>query len=246
MSEKIEQYFENIDSLISEINETQKGVIKQSAELITESIKNDGVVQVFGTGHSTLLAQELFFRAGSLAPINFVLDVSVAGTVSKLKSSKMERVEGVGEILFEHARPEPNDVFIVISNSGRNAVPIELAQKASEEEFPVIVLTSTEYSLNQPSRHSSGKRLMDFGNVVIDNCGKVGDVSVKFPEMDQGVAATSTIAGSYILNAIVVQVTSNMLDEGMEPPIFKSGNLNGGMAFNEKLMDKYRDRIQNW
>jgi len=244
--DSINRYFETVDSLLSEIQRTQLDEIKQASKLVADSIKNDGVIQIFGTGHSTLLARELSFRAGSLAPVNFVVDVSIAGTVAVIKSSYMERVEGIGEILFDHARPSSGDVFIVISNSGRNAVPIEFAQKASDEGFPVIVLTSKTYSMSQPSRHSSGKRLLDIGDVVIDNCGKIGDVAVDFPGMEQGVGATSTLAGSYILNAIVIQAVEKLLEEGVEPPVFMSGNLDGGMDFNQKLIDKYRDRIRTW
>lgn len=242
----INRYFDCVNSTLSEIQETQLKEIKEASELVSDSINKDGVVQVFGTGHSALLARELFFRAGSLAPINFVSDLSLAGTVAAEKSSYMERIEGIGEILFQHADPEPEDVFLVISNSGRNPVPIEFGQKASEEGFPIIAITSKKYSKSQTSRHSSGKRLLDVADVVLDNCGKIGDVTVNFPDMEQGVGATSTIAGSYILNAIVVEATANLLENGIEPPVFKSGNLDDGMDFNQKLMKKYEDRIRNW
>lgn len=242
----LESYFKEINSLFSEIRETQTEAIKQAAELVSNSIKEGGVIHVFGTGHSSLLARELFFRAGSLAPINFVLDVSITGTVAPIKSSYLERIEGIGDVLFDHARPQEEDSFIVISNSGRNAVPIEFAMKASKEGYPVIAITSKTYSLDQPSRHTDNKRLLDIGDIVIDNCGKIGDIAVEFDEMEQGVGATSTIAGSYILNAIVVQTADRLIDKGIEPPIFKSGNLEKGMEFNQKLIEKYRDRIRNW
>jgi len=244
--EGYKKYFEEIGRILREIANTQGDKIGQAAKCISEAIMNDGVIHVFGTGHSNLLAEEIFFRAGTLAPVNHIIDISLAGTVAVTRSAYLERLEGIGAILYQHVRPKPQDVFLIISNSGRNAAPIELAREAKTHGHTVIALTSVTYSKSQPSRHSSGKLLLDYADVVLDNCGRIGDVCVKVPGMDYEIGPTSTVAGAYLLNAVMVQAVFNLKAAGIDPPVFKSGNLEGGMEFNQKLLDRYWERIRNW
>lgn len=241
-----EQFFQGVDQILSEVRATQGENIEKAADLIATAVAQDGLIQVFGAGHSNMLAEEIFFRAGTLAPVNHILDLSVAGVVAATKSAYTERLEGIGAILYDHARPGPADVFIVISNSGRNAAPIEVAREAQEHGHPVIAITSVTYSQEQPSRHSSGKRLLDYADVVLDNCGRVGDIAVTLPDMRQGVGPTSTIAGAYLLDAVMVQAVFDLVEWGVEPPVFLSGNFDGGMKFNQALLDRYWDRIKHW
>jgi uncharacterized phosphosugar-binding protein len=241
-----QQYFQGVNDILNEIRETQGENIEKAAALITTAVTNDALIQVFGAGHSNMLADEIFFRAGTLAPVNHILDISIAGVVAATKSAYIERLEGIGPILYNHTRPGPDDVFIVISNSGRNAAPIELAREAHDHGHIVIAITSVTYSKNQPSRHSSGKRLLDYADVVLNNCGRVGDIAVTLHDMRQGVGPTSTIAGAYMLNAIMVQAVFNLIEVGIEPPVFLSGNFDGGMEFNQALLDRYWGRIKHW
>ncbi len=241
-----ESYFDETEKVLMKIRKTQQENILKAAELVSECIKNDGLVRTFGTGHSHILAEEIFFRAGTLAPVSAILEPSLMTYHEAIKSSAMERLEGVGKIIVDYVDPDPQDVFIIISNSGRNPVPIEVAMEAKKRGNKIVAVTSKTYSKSAPSRHSSGKRLMDVADVVLDNCGEIGDVAVKIPGLEQGLGPTSTITSAYLLHAVMVQATSNLSKIMKEPPIFWSANLPGGMEKNRKIIDKYRNKIRNW
>lgn len=239
-------YFDNIDGILAEVRESQKDTILQAADLVSDCIVKDGIVHAFGTGHSHILAREISLRAGTLAPINLIYDPSLAGSLQMEKSSYLERLEGYAKILIGYVDPAPEDIFIIISNSGRNAVPVEMALEAKKRGNKVIALTSVTYSQSSTARHSSGKRLFEIADVVLDNCGRVGDIAVKVPELDQGLGPTSTIAGAYLLNAVMVQAAFNLFHQSIEAPVLRSGNLDQGMERNEGIFKKYRGRIRSW
>jgi uncharacterized phosphosugar-binding protein len=126
---------------------------------IAEAVRDGGLVRVFGTGHSRLIAEEIFYRAGGLAPIDAVLEDTVSGYRDVTKSEFTERLEGLGELIVRHRRMAPPDVLLVISQSGRNAVPIEVAEAARARGIRTIAITSLLHAAGQPSRHSSGRHL---------------------------------------------------------------------------------------
>jgi uncharacterized phosphosugar-binding protein len=241
------KYFDGIEAIQKKIRETQGENIEKAARIVAEALMNDGLLHVYGSGHSACITEEIFFRAGTIAGINQILDLSLSGAVNAWKSAYMERLEGVGEILYMHSHAQPQDVFLVISNSGRNAAPIEMACEAQKHGHKVIVETCTEFSMSQPSRHSSGKRLLDYADVVLDNQGVFGDCIVKMDGLDQPMGPASGVLGGYIIHAMLVQVVFCMREMGVEkPPVFMHGNLDGGMEFNQKTLDKYWPRIRNW
>lgn len=242
-----ERYFDGVDAIMKKIRETQGEAIEKAAGLVADAILKDGVLHVYGSGHSACLTEEIFFRAGTVAPINQILDLSLAGAVNAWKSAFMERLEGVGEILYGHSHAQPQDVFLVVSNSGRNAAPIEMAREAQKHGHKVIVETCVAFSLAQPSRHSSGKRLLDYADVILDNQGVFGDTIVKMERLEQGLGPASGVVGAYILHAMLVETAFQLRERGMEtPPVFMHGNLDTGMDFNQALLDKYWPRIRNW
>jgi len=240
------QYFDGVEAVLKKVRETQSPNIEKAAEIVAEAIAKDGLIHVFGAGHSNLLAEEISFRAGTLVPVNHISDISISGTVNVVRSSFMERLEGTGSVIFDHLRAGPQDAFIVISNSGRNATPIEIARDAKATGHKVVALTSVTYSTSQPSRHPSGKLLLEYADVVVDNCGNVGDVCVFYPGMVQGLGPTSTVAGAYAIHAIMVQAVFNLKGMGVEPPVFLSGNFDKGMDFNETYLSRYWSRMRNW
>lgn len=240
------QVFYGMEKILKKIQETQVPNIEKAAQLIADTVMNDGIIHTFGAGHSNLLAEEISFRAGTIVPINHVIDISVAGTVNVVKSAYIERLKGIGSVIFDHVRPNPKDVFIVVSNSGRNAAPVEIARDAQKNGNKVIALTSVTYSKSQPSRHPSGKLLLDYADIILDNCGIEGDICIKHPDMVQGLAPTSTVAGAFILHSLLAQAVFIMKDVGYEPPVFMSGNFDSGMEFNQELLDHYWNRMRNW
>jgi uncharacterized phosphosugar-binding protein len=137
-------------------------------------------------------------------------------------------------------------VFLVVSNSGRNAVPIDFARAAQESGHKVIVETCVAFSLSQPSRHSSGKRLLDYADVILDNQTPLGDAVVRIEGLKPGLGSASGIAGSLLVHAVLVEAAAILHRRGVEPPVFMHGNLDGGMEYNQGLLDRYWSRIRNW
>ncbi len=241
-----EQYFAGIERIFAEIREKEGASIEKAAGYVAEAVIADGLVHIFGTGHSNVIAEEVFARANTFAPVSQVADLSMAGSVNTVRSFYLERLEGAGEMIFEHVRAQPQDAFIVISNSGRNAVPIDVARCAKEAGHRVIVETCVAFSLSQPSRHSSGKRLLDYADVVLDNHTPLADAVVQVEGMKPGLGSASGITGSLLVHAVLVEAALQMHLRGIEPPVFMHGNLDGGMEYNQALLDRYWHRIKNW
>jgi uncharacterized phosphosugar-binding protein len=241
-----ESFFDGIQAIFDKIRQTQAENIEKAADLIAEAVIQDGVIHMFGTGHSNIIAEEVFARANTLAPVNQVVDLSMAGSINTVRSFYLERVEGAGQMIFEHIRAQPQDVVLVISNSGRNAVPIDFARAAKENGHKVIVETCKAFSLSQPSRHSSGKRLLDYADVILDNQTPMADMVVEVEGMKPGLGSASGIAGSLLVHAVLVEAALKIKQRGVEPPVFMHGNLDGGMEYNQGLLERYWWRIRNW
>lgn len=239
----IETYFAKMQSLLTDILKDEKEKLERVSEKIAGSLKEDGVVHLFGAGHSHILTEEVFYRAGGLVPVHPIFDTGLMLHEGAVRSSDLERMNGYGEIVMKHQDIRPGEVVIVISNSGRNPVPIEVALAAKERGAFVVGLTSLDYSSKQTSRHKSGKRLFEVADVVIDNHGVEGDAVLKLESFPVPFAPSSTVTGAAIINAIMARAIERLVDEGIEPPVFLSGNLDGADEYNHKLVAKYEDRI---
>lgn len=240
------RYFEAIYQLLRKLEETQLPKIYEAADLVLNVIKNDGILHVFGTGHSHMLAEEPFYRAGGLVPINPILDTALMLHEGALKSSQMERLEGYAEILADYHKICSKDAIIISSNSGRNAVPVEMAIAARKRDVKVIAITSLAHSQTVKSRHSSGKRLFELADIVIDNCGIPGDAILEVEGLSQKISATSTVTGVVIINTIIAETVERLLLEGITPPIFQSANSDGGEQFAEQLVKNMFGRIKSY
>jgi uncharacterized phosphosugar-binding protein len=246
MSPATKEFFKKIHEILEEVERTQFNQIERAAELIADSVHKGGIVYTFGTGHSHCVAEELCYRAGGLVPVDAMLEPSFTGNTQVVKSGFAEQVEGFGEIILDYWKVTPGDVLLVISNSGRNAGPIEVAMKGQERKIPVISIVSDAYVKGTKSRHSSRKNLVDFSDVVIDNCGLLGDALVKLEGLKQPMGPTSNIIAMAIAHAVTIKAVEIMLDRGFEPPVFMSGNLDEAWEYNNKLLEKYWGRIRLW
>lgn len=238
-------FFDTIRRLLDEAESRNAEALKRAAELVTTSVLNEGVLHAFGTGHSHMLAEEVFDRAGGLVPVNAMLDPSLMLHVSASGSTLVERLPGYATTVLERYRIRPQDVMLIISNSGRNAVPIEMALAARARGLPVIALTALEYSRGQSSRHASGKRLFECADVVLDNCGPYGDAALTVEGVPEKTGATSTVIGAALLQEMVYRVVRNIAAQGTTPPIFRSANVEGGDAISHQLIEKYGDRLKH-
>ncbi len=244
MSKSIE-YFENLQKILARIMSEQLENIEKAARAVADTLKNGGRVHTFGTGHSHILAEEIFYRAGGLVNVNPILESSLMLHESAAKSTELERLEGYGEILFDHHSIKQNDILFLFSNSGRNGVAIDFALIAKDRGVKTVVITNMEHTMQGASRHSSGKKLFELGTIVIDNCGCYGDASIRVEEINRSVAPTSTAAGAAILNAIEARAVELMVADGYTPEVFSSSNVDGGDEINNAYIAKYRKEIKS-
>jgi len=238
----INTYFDNLQALLARTLDTQQDAMEQSARRIADCLKAGGMVYTFGTGHGHLLALEIFYRAGGMVRLCPILDEKLMLHVSAAGSTLEERREEWVPALLERYPIKSGDVLISISNSGRNAVPVLLAKAARERGAYVIALTSMNHTSAVSSRNRLNLRLFEAADLVLDNGGVLGDASVAFPDGAM-VGPTSTAVGAAMLQAIVCRVKEIALAEGFEADYFKSSNVDGGDAWNDRLIEKYKEMI---
>jgi len=237
-------YFDEIMRLLQEVRETQGDAMQQAAAIIADAIEADHLIYVFGATHAGILAQELFYRAGGLVPINPILPPGLVTNVRpSTLTSRLERLPGFGAQVVAELPIEAGDVLIVHSVSGRNAAAVEVAQGAKERGVFIIALTSLTYSRSVEPRQPGQPRLFEVADLVLDNCAPVGDALIKLPGLSQPVGPSSTITGAAMLNAIVVQAAELLLQRNVDPPVFMSANLDGGDAYNQRWLEHYRGRL---
>ncbi|HSH36496.1 SIS domain-containing protein [Schnuerera sp.] len=234
-------YIDEVQKLISNIKESQKDNIKKAAEVFAETIKKDKIIHVFGTGHSHMIGIEMFVRAGGLANVEAMLDNTILTNFGAMKGGEIERLSGLAEVIWNDYEINEGDIMVIVSNSGRNAVPVEMAMLAKEKGIYVIALTSLNHSQSVESRHESGKRLFELADLVIDNCAPKGDGLLDFDGVQSG--ASSTIAGSLIVNSIVTETLSILAKEGQKLPVYVSQNVDG--YNNDHIYEKYKNRIKH-
>jgi uncharacterized phosphosugar-binding protein len=225
-----EKYFDLVLKLVADIEASEADNIRKAARLVADSLISNNWVYTFGSGHSQLLAMEVHSRAGGLYPVVHLPDPM---------NGRAEKVEGFGPVLVEGINFKKGETFFVISNSGRNPEPIEIAMTAKRAGVKGIVLSSMAHSKSIKSRHSSGKMLYELGDVVIDTHTPAGDTSIPYENSPVKSGAMSTITGAVIMNAVMVEAIQYMLDAGVEPPVLLSSNIDGSDEHNQRLMDKF-------
>jgi uncharacterized phosphosugar-binding protein len=237
-----ERYFDRLADLLDDL-ERQGPQIEAAADMVARCIAADGIVHVFGSGHSHMMAEEVFHRAGGLFAFNAMLDINLThfGT---LNAGMVERTEGYAKVILGSFDVRPGEVVIVVSNSGINRVPIELAMEAKVLGANVMGITSAEAYASAASRHSSGKKLTDVCDLIVDSRVPAGDAIIAFEGLDAPVAASSTVLGAGLMNAIVAQTVEILLDKGIEPPVIVSMNVPGGDERNAALTERYRPRLR--
>lgn len=238
-------YIEKVKAVIERIENEVGEDIEKSAEIFADALIQGRRIFLFGTGHSHMLSEELFYRAGGLLNIQPILVEKLMLHIDAAGSTLYEREEGLAESIFEEYKIKSGDVIVIISNSGRNGVVVDMALLCKEKGVTVIALTSLEHTNAGLSRHKSGKRLCEIADVVLDNCGCVGDACVEVPGVDGKICATSTVAGATILNAVVARAVEICSEKDFYPEHFCSANVDGGDEINHKLIEKYKKEIKH-
>ena len=240
----IHTYLNTIETLLEGIASTQEAAMEQAARMIADTLLSDGLVYLFGCGHSHIMAEEGFYRAGGLGAVYPMLQSDIMLHEGAVKSSSLERKADLAqEIILRYPMTE-KDTMIVFSNSGINGLPVEMARLATEKGVKTIGVCSGAYR-NDASRHPMGLHLADAVTLAIDTGAPHGDAS--YPVGDKGAAMgpVSTIACCFILNSLLARGVEIAIAEGGDPAIYVSGNIAGGREMNESVIARYRHRVRS-
>ena len=235
-------YFKNVIQIMEKISEEQMPNIEQASQLCYNAIKNKRMLYTFGTGHSHMLAEEIFYRAGGLVRVYPILDTALMLHEGAAKSTAMERLDGYAAVLAEHYAITSGSVMFIFSNSGRNTVSVDMALEAKKRGLSVVAVTNKTHSDAVTSRHSSGQKLADVADIVIDNGGCIGDAAIAVG--GNMVGPTSTAVGAAIMQAIVCRTVELCVENQVEVEVFSSSNVDKGDLINNKFIAEYRDQIR--
>ncbi|MDJ0924885.1 MAG: SIS domain-containing protein [Acidimicrobiia bacterium] len=220
-------------SVLDRIEATQMSAIAEVAELCAHAIAGGGMAHLFGTGHSRIPLEEMFPRYGSypgfhpIAELSMTFHTQITGANGQRQAMFIERVEGLAEIILRNFDFQHPDLMIVFSASGVTAVPIEIAAGSRERGMKVVAVTAVEHSMAADPHESSGSRLLDHADVVIDMCIPIGDSAVLLDDIDTPVGPVSTVANAAIVNELKVQTAALLADRGQLPPVLTSASVVG-------------------
>lgn len=236
-------YYNIICEKLSAINATQASIMQKVGELVGNVIKKQGVIYIFGCGHSHLIALDCFYRAGGLANVQPILDEKLMLHKSASYSSVLEKQEKSVLGLLDGYDITSNDILFVISTSCKNGAPVQVALDGKKIGVPTVAIGSMEY-FSDESKHSSGKKLFDACDYFIDNGVPHGDAVCALSDEIKS-APVSTILTSFIMQNVLLIGEKIAIDSGVMPDVFLSGNVDGGAEFNKSLIKKYKDRIKS-
>jgi uncharacterized phosphosugar-binding protein len=241
----LDRYVDAAGHALGEVAATQGEPLEEAARLVAASVAAGGVLHLFGAGHSQLLALDAYARAGGLACVNPILDPALSPAAG-LELARIERAEGRAEAILEAEDLRPGEVVLVVSNSGVNAVPVEVAIGCRERGLRVVALTNLEQAKATAPRHSSGARLHELADVVIDNRCPPGDAAVTLASGDR-VGPLTTVVGAAVVAALCARVAELLGEQGHRPPVLASQNLDGRAVAerNAELVRPYLDRVRS-
>jgi len=239
----LDQYADKLIHLIGCVRDSQRESILAAARLAADTICSDGLIYVFGCGHSHLLAEEVFYRAGGLACVTPIVNEPLMLHESATTSGKLEKTQGLADTVLSGYEFGEHDLLVVISTSGVNGVPVEVAVEAKKRGVTVIGIASGDYASVAP-RNKHGLRLSEAVDLCIDNCVPYGDACLQPEGLEVKMTPVSTVAGTYIMHSILSEAVQLTLDAGVQPPVYVSGNIPGGNEHNQALFDRYTPRIR--
>ncbi len=228
-------YFDELAAALGRAREANAAPLAAAAEIVERVVAGDGIVYVFGSGHSQLAALELSRRAGSIASLQVIYDRTWGA---------IEHLEGYGEVLVADQAPTAADCLIAISHSGNTATAIDIARRARAAGAPVIVVTSVSVSRRAVARHSSGMKLSQLADVVLDDGAADADPGIELPGLTERLGPTSTLVSAALLHEIVVDALARLAALGVNAPILRPNSAEGGRQHNQQLAARYRDRIR--
>src|SRR5512139_1411962 len=253
MSDAALDYLARAREIIDRVQSTQMEAIERAADVCTNAIAGDGLVHLFGTGHSRIFVEEMFPRHGSFPGFHPIVELSltyhnlVVGSNGQRQAMFLEHVEGFGQVILRNFVFSPPDCFLLFSNSGINEVVIDVALEAKRLGMPVIAVVSLDHCMASPANHSSGKKLTDIADIAIDNCTPGGDALVRVPNLHDPVGPGSTIGAAAVTNALKCSIAEKLTELGKPPIVLTSSYFIGSEASKqrfEECYDDYRARVQ--
>ena len=229
------EYLEKIGEILKRIEEEEADRLARAAELVADVICRDGLVHVFGCGHSHLAALDTFYRAGGLACVSPLLDEDLMLHDGAAKSSRLEKMSGIAAEAFRRQGVKDGDMVVVISASGKNAAPVEMLRAAKAAGVTTVAISSSAY-------RAHGATLLDEADVPIDCKVPYGDAVIDVGAAKMG--GLSTYASLFILNSVLIEGAKKAAARGVTPPIYVSGNVEGGTARNIALEERYFGRVK--
>jgi uncharacterized phosphosugar-binding protein len=247
------EFIRQSQAILERIQATQMEAIERASELCAQTIAQNGLVHMFGTGHSRIFVEEMFPRHGSFPGFHPIVELSltfhnvVVGANGQRQAMFLEHVEGLGQVILRNFVFSPPDCFLLFSNSGINEVVVDVALEAKRQGYPVIAVVSLDHCARSAALHSSGKKLPDIADIVIDNCTPGGDALVSIPGLEDPVGPGSTIGAATVTNAIKCLVAEKLVALGKPPIVLTSSVLIGSEASRKRFdecYDDYRARIR--
>lgn len=240
----VSEYSACMTKILEEIWSMERKNIEKAGEMLADSLQQDGMLYVFGCGHSHMVQEELFYRAGGLGAVCPVFETSTMLHEGAAKSSKIERMSGYAELVMERYTIGPSDCFLAVSTSGINPFAIEMAQMARKRGAKVLGISSSHYR-QKPSRHKEGLHLPDVCDVCIDNHVPAGDAVVTVCSDGTKAGPVSSVASLAIADAMMLSACQKLRERNVEPEVFRSGNCDGGDEYNRRLIERFGARVRS-
>ncbi|WP_405480344.1 SIS domain-containing protein [Streptomyces sp. NBC_00009] len=239
------QYLDAAIGLLKRVRDEEDRNIAAAGTLIADTVADGGRLFAFGAGHSSLAAQDVVYRAGGLALMNLLSVPGVVGVdvMPATLGSALERVDGLAGAVLDTSPVRAGDALVIISLSGRNSLPVEMAMNARALGLRVIGVTSVAYAEETKSRHASGTFLKDHCDIVLDSKIEVGDAELTYDTVDAPFGPASTMVASALMQATMATAAAELADRGIQPPLLRSGNVDGGHEWNGRIFTEYGDRI---
>jgi uncharacterized phosphosugar-binding protein len=238
-------FFDAAINLLQRVRAEEAEPIRAAGTLLADTVAAGGRLFAFGAGHSSLAAQDVVYRAGGLALMNLLAVPGVVGVdvTPATLGSALERVDGLASAVLDTSPVRAGDALVIISLSGRNALPVEMALNARALGVKVIGVTSVAYAAETTSRHVSGTFLKDHCDLVLDSKIAVGDAELTLDTIPAPFAPASTVVTTALMQAVMATAAAALAERGIEPPLLRSGNVDGGHEWNGRVMREYGDRI---
>ena len=230
------EYLNKITEVLGRIENEESEKLSEAIRLVADTIKRGGLIFTFGCGHSHLPGLDAFYRAGGLANVSPMLDTDLMLHNGAAKSSRMEKMSGIAPEIFRRYTLSENDIIFIFSASGKNQVPVEMGDAARAAGIKAIGISSMEYA-------EKGGRLHEHVDIAIDCKVPYGDACLSVGEATMG--GLSTYTACFILNTCLIEGARLALSEGTPPPVYLSGNVEGGREHNVVLENLYLGRVKH-